>query len=461
VYVGITTLEAFDKNLEPGDMPIQSVLEPSEGVSAHLQDFAKDRPELIEKLGFLKDYKDELGRLMVFAFVRVGQVRALDYSPFRRRLEYFLKRGKGDNTMDLVRRPSPLALDRELLVKLQRKVEKITGKSNMLGIIEGVTDGVRGRLVDHYNSAHVLCKEVSLAPMRCKALRNGCPQTFHCQFHQMLPREEHRSSPLAGESFGLLPWKAAMLLLPKTDFAMGIDLGLKQEQEEIRKMAAPKKTAKDIKENAIDDSTLPLIGTWFLKWGRNGKAKKRFVYFDDGHSAICWSDKEVKESETSRSDQKPPVGLLPLHKVQDICNGVKTPVLLKVKTPKLVPHKAFSIVATDRTLDLQAESASIREKWVNGLKSRYKKFLNRQSATQDEGQDLPPKWAKKVKPYPEIYRSDLSTLKQTNRRLQTISTFKKSIEVSSSLARTGQEEADDSEVLESASGKGPRGANQV
>ena len=31
-----------------------------------------------------------------------SEVRALDYTPFRRRIEYFLKRGKGDNTTDLV-----------------------------------------------------------------------------------------------------------------------------------------------------------------------------------------------------------------------------------------------------------------------------------------------------------------------------------------------------------------------
>merc|ERR1719443_2786968 len=148
---------------------------------------------------------------------------------------YFLNRGKGQTSTDLVRRPSPLALDRELLAKLQRKVQKYTGKSNMLGIIEAVTDGVRGRLVDHYNSQHVLCKEVSLAPMRCKALRNGCPQTFHCQFHQMLPKEEQQNqsgAPLALDSFGLLPWKAAMLLLPKADFAMGLEWEEKRPEEQ-------------------------------------------------------------------------------------------------------------------------------------------------------------------------------------------------------------------------------------
>merc|ERR1719327_1777321 len=188
---------------------------------------------------------------MIFSFVRVGQVRALDYQPFRRRLEYFLKRGRGDGSTDLVRRPSPLALDRELLVKLQRKVEKITGKSNMLGIIEGVTDGVRGRLVDHYNSQHVLCKEVSLALLRCKALRNGCPQTFHCQFHQMLPREDQRSpvQSMGAGNFGLLPWKAAMLLLPKAEFAMGLDMAMDRDQEDLQELGLTSRKSSVVKKD--------------------------------------------------------------------------------------------------------------------------------------------------------------------------------------------------------------------
>ena len=91
-------------------------------------------------------------------------------------------------------------------------------KSNMLGFMEGMIDGVRARMVDHYNSQHVLCKELSLAPMWVKALRNGCPQTFHVQFHQLAKTSDsgQQSSvlPIMGDSFGLLPWKVAMLLLP-------------------------------------------------------------------------------------------------------------------------------------------------------------------------------------------------------------------------------------------------------
>lgn len=432
VYIGFTTLEIFERNFEPGDMPISAVLEPSEGVTAHLQDFNKDRPELVEKLGFLKDFKDEIGRFMIFSFVRVGQVRALDYQPFRRRLEYFLKRGRGDGSTDLVRRPSPLALDRELLVKLQRKVEKITGKSNMLGLIEAVTDGVRGRLVDHYNSQHVLCKEVSVAPMRCKALRNGCPQTFHCQFHQMLPKEDQRSGvqPM-GENLGLLPWKAAMLLLPKADFAMGLELDEKHQEEARVKTLVP--DVKVAREKTVCDTTDPativLAGTTFLKWGRNGKAKKRFIIFNESDNAIIWKDNE---------SSKNIVGAIPLSKIQDVCEGAKTPVLLQVRSTKLRQDKVWSIIATDRTLDLQAESSSQRDRWVSGLKARYKKFLQKQTTDPEALWPLPKSLEKRVKSYPEKYRSNLCELRATCKRLQSITALTKSVEATSNMTKKVQ-----------------------
>jgi len=428
VYVGVTTFEVFEKNVEPGDIPLTAVLEPSEGVLAHLQDLSKERPELLKKLGCLEEYAGEPGRLMLCAFVRVGQVRALDYTPFRRRLMYFLKRGRGDTATDLVRRPSPLALDRELLVKLQRKVEKITGKSNMLGIIEGVTDGVRGRLVDHYNSQHVLCKEVSLAPMRCKALRNGCPQTFHCQFHQMLPKEDQRPGIQSmGESFGLLPWKAAMLLLPKADFSMGMELEADKQEAQKKICVSPvKKPSKEVVE-IPDPATIALAGTMFLKWGRNGKAKKRFISFNESNNIIEWRDSDRVGAIVK--------GALPLSKIQDVCEGVKTPVLLQVRSAQLRPDRVWSIIATDRTLDLQAESPVHRERWVSGLKARYKKYLQRQIAEPEALLPLPGSLEKKVKSYPEKYRSDLCDLRATCKRLQSVPALTKNADASSNLTK--------------------------
>merc|ERR1719399_1053158 len=117
------------------EVPLSEMLKPIEGAAAHFGDIVKGNgPQQLEKMGFLQEFRSNSDRIMVFAFGRLGQVRALHYAPFGRRLEHFLKRGKATDTIDLSRRPSQLAADRELLTKLQRKVEKLTGKANLLSV---------------------------------------------------------------------------------------------------------------------------------------------------------------------------------------------------------------------------------------------------------------------------------------------------------------------------------------
>jgi len=424
VFVGLTTYEANDSTYEPGDVQLASVLEPSEGIAAHLKQYPPNDKERLKKMGFLKDYKDDLGRVMTFVFVRVGSVRALDHAPFRRRLMYFGKRGKSGNVSELVRKPSPLALDRELLVKLQRKVEQLTGKSNMLGIVEGVLDGVRARLVDHYNSQHVLCKEVALAPMRYRALRNGCPQTFHMQFHK-LPTPGSQGSPLdmlGGNSLNVLPWKVSMLLVSRSEFAVGLDID--GDAEDYDDEQSPKKSQDEVKvprampvtaavgptANLVDDkesASLVGAGSYFLKWGRNGKSKKRFIMYDENARSILW-----KNAQQDRT----PLGVIEMSKVQDICTGVTTPVLQNVRNAQLRGDRTWSIVTSDRTLDLQAESAVQRDRWVAGIKACYTAHMSGQTATTQQV-TLPKAYQKKDKAYQEKFRSNRRVLSSSTNRL--------------------------------------------
>lgn len=425
-FIGVGSLQCLDRNLEPGDVPLGAVLQPWEGLANHLREFPQeDTPEQIKRLGFLKDYKDELGKLMTFVFVRVGQVRALDYTPFRRRVLHFMTRGRGSQTTDLVRRPSPLALNRELLVKMQRKVEKLTGKSDMLGIVEGVVDGVRGRLVDHYNAQHVLCKEVSLAPMTWKALRNGKPQAFHLQFHQLQSPGERQMQSLQmpslmapqGDSWGLLPWKVSMLLLPKADFNMGLNITAEPAQPPV----AVTETEKS-QPTIADPVAVVLEGANFLKWGRNGKPKKRFVYYDEDLEAIVWKNEET---------DKQLIGAIPLSKIQDVCTGLQTPVLQRVRSSKLCADRVLSIVAAERTLDLQAETVDQQQRWVAGLKARYKQHIQQQDLEGDTAVKLPKALERRIKVYPDRFRSDRCTLKSTYKKLQAVSALGKSLLTSS------------------------------
>merc|ERR1712232_1301978 len=129
-------------------------------------------------------------------------------------------------------------------------------------------------------------------------------------------------------------------------------------------------------------------GANFLKWGRNGKAKPRFVFFDEGLEAIVWKSSEK---------DKLPIGAIPLGKVQDICTGVQTPVLHKVRGTTFQPDKVFSIVAAERTLDLQADSLVQRDTWVSGMKARYKTYVRDHGPEMEAPMPLPKNIEKKVR----------------------------------------------------------------
>eukprot|EP00746_Dinoflagellata_sp_MGD_P011964 gnl/MRDRNA2_/MRDRNA2_125305_c0_seq1.p1 gnl/MRDRNA2_/MRDRNA2_125305_c0~~gnl/MRDRNA2_/MRDRNA2_125305_c0_seq1.p1 ORF type:complete len:1133 (+),score=269.09 gnl/MRDRNA2_/MRDRNA2_125305_c0_seq1:131-3529(+) len=423
LYVGMNALEAVEGPVDPGavsEVPLSEMLKPVEGAASHFGDIVKGNgPQQLEKMGFLKEFRANSDRVMIFAFGRLGQVRALHYAPFGRRLELFLKKGKSTETVDLLRRPSQLAAERELLTKLQRKVEKLTGKAHLLSVIEGITDGVRVRLVDHYNKKHVLCKEVSMAPMRLTALRNGSPPSFHLQFHQKLKREERRSTPMPpqGEAFGLLPWKVAMLLLPKADFDTGLPQQQVDEEDKSKEKEAEKEKAKTAlgkaKADVADPTTTVLAGMTFLKWCRNQKAKPRFVIYDDVKNEIQWKNNK---------DDKAPIGVIPISKVQDICTGISTPVLEQVRSNKLRAERVFSIVTAERTLDLQAGSTAYRELWVAGLKSWYKKYVQGSQGSAGGADDGS---GSKQKPYPQQFRSDRRALSLTYTKLSAVTALSK------------------------------------
>jgi hypothetical protein len=473
LFVGVTMLDQQDDDNESNVVPIVSVLEPWGGAASHLREVSGDEEEeLLEKLGFLrecvaKDGKCSIqeGKVLTCLFGRCGQVRALDYTPFRRRMMKFLVRGMGVNSTDLVRRPSPLALDRELLVKLQRRVQLLVGKSMSMGVVEGVVDGVKARMVDHYNSQHVLCKEVSLAPLRCKALHNGNPQTFHMQLHQLLKSGDGTTRDSLGSlnsKFGLLPWKVAMLLLPKADFVMAVEMtdqGFRKSllpdlDQGVGRLVSQQSTSTSQAErvSGIDPIQAVNTGATFSKWGKNGKFQKRFVVFQEDHDVIVWKKGE--------SDSKI-IGVLPLASVQDICIGptLQTPVLQKARShPKMRPDRLLSVIANDRTLDLQAETTDIQQRWLQGLKERFKMHVQNHLQTEDDAiYALPKHLIKKQKKYPEKFRSDLCALRSSYRMVQANAALGRLLtrgsQAGSSLPGDPPEQDADREELGSASGR--------
>eukprot|EP00811_Abedinium_folium_P032576 NODE_560_length_2929_cov_19.995717.p1 GENE.NODE_560_length_2929_cov_19.995717~~NODE_560_length_2929_cov_19.995717.p1 ORF type:complete len:935 (-),score=198.31 NODE_560_length_2929_cov_19.995717:125-2638(-) len=416
LYIALTTYQKFDATTEPGDVTVGSVLEPIEGVAAHIRPVPEDeeisRQERLHSLRKVYKYADQaeckddrdnlLDRLLLCAFVQVGQVNAQHYAPFWRRLAHFADRGKAKDSV--LKHSSREAANRDMLVDLHRAVEHATGKSNAMGIIEGITHGVRGRLVEYYNQQHVLCRDCSLLPLRFKLMRNGNPQMLHLQFYQMLRplSEASTCQPLtmSSDPFGMLPWKLGMVLLPRADYMLNGDFGL-TEPELVAISSAHQYTSVSSTTQILNASPDVLSGQVLLKWNRHGRWQKRFVEFDSTHQAIVWRDNEHAHI----------AGLLPISSVNDITAGICTPVLEKVRHAKLRPAQVFSIITSERTLDLQADSRYMQEVWVLSLKRLYKNSMPQE--TDSSGiTPLPRHLEKKVKVYPEKLRSDRHTFKQ-------------------------------------------------
>lgn len=160
-------------------------------------------------------------------------------------------------------------------------------------------------------------------------------------------------------------------------------------------------------------------GAWFQKWGRNGAAKKRWVLYDEGLEAIVWRNKQT---------DKEPLGVLPIAKVQDIVVGVRTPVLEKVAAKKKFQEgHALSVVSSDRTLDLEANTPQERDRWVTALKTRYKKYMQRQSSEGEAALVLPKGLDKKLKIYPDKFRSNHCEMSRTHKKLQAMQALTKTM----------------------------------
>jgi len=219
-----------------------------------------------------------------------------------------------------------------------------------------------------------------------------------------------------------------MLLLPKADFDTGLPQQQVDEDAQAKEKEAEKEKAKTAlgkaKGDIADPTTTVLAGMTFLKWCRNQKAKQRFVIYDDVKNELQWKNSK---------DDKVPIGVIPISKIQDICTGISTPVLEQVRKRELRAERVFSIVTAERTLDLQAGSTAYRELWVAGLKSWYKKYVQNtqggNTGSHEESNHA------KSKPYPQQFRSDRRALSLTYTKLSAVSALSKGAPKNSSNAK--------------------------
>merc|ERR1719163_645179 len=99
-----------------------------------------------------------------------------------------------------------------------------------------------------------------------------------------------------------------MLLLPKADFAMGLDISIEKDREDdIKKIAQPQKpgnaaVGSERPQEAEANLQVAVQGMWFSKWGRNGNYKKRWVRFDEKYNCLVW--------QASKTDNGVPQGVI-------------------------------------------------------------------------------------------------------------------------------------------------------
>ena len=240
-------------------------------------------------------------------------------------------------------------------------------------------------------------------------------------------------SMIADGGVNLLPWKTSMMLLPQDDFHCTAGSDKKTPRREPspspRKVSENKRKGSSALRNRLGSTSTgvmatstPLEAAFFLKWCRNGRAKRRYVEFDDGLKAIVWKDHAAAKN----------AGVFPLSNIQDICMGIVTPVTRQAaETPpvlcrrpksgqRLDPNLLISIIAEDRTLDLQALSLQQHQRWADGLISRFRSHM--ENSTEVPGQV-------QYRPYPQRLRSDRCELRLTCERLHSMTSFSTTVQV--------------------------------
>lgn len=112
-------------------------------------------------------------------------------------------------------------------------------------------------------------------------------------------------------------------------------------------------------------------GGTFLKFGRAGDPHERTVWLSDDAEQIHWGEwipLSEKEKERGKFPQRKSGGYLKVKNLLKVVIGCTTPVFERQRQ-QASPSKCFSIVAKDRTLDLQSDSTENRDDWVLAFRS--------------------------------------------------------------------------------------------
>lgn len=111
-------------------------------------------------------------------------------------------------------------------------------------------------------------------------------------------------------------------------------------------------------------------GDIFLKYGRRGSPHERCVFLLMDPQRLCWQNKE-------RNGE---IKFILTEQIHDVELGsTRTKVFQKYNIPAELDERCFSIIAENRTLDLQARSKEVRSSWV-----KYFQLIAKDNAKQRE-----------------------------------------------------------------------------
>lgn len=114
-------------------------------------------------------------------------------------------------------------------------------------------------------------------------------------------------------------------------------------------MLKPKSFSKELME-----------GIKVIKHGRRGKPHGRIIFCDASGTRLFWQNiGDTLKTNVDRSIVMP--------RISNVLSGQKTEVFQRSGTPQDA-NKYVSLIAGDRTLDIEAESAEEAQRWISGFK---------------------------------------------------------------------------------------------
>ncbi|KAI9114203.1 hypothetical protein K1719_014853 [Acacia pycnantha] len=116
-------------------------------------------------------------------------------------------------------------------------------------------------------------------------------------------------------------------------------------------------------------------GACLLKYGRRGKPKFCQIRLSNDESALIWfSGKEEKH--------------LKLSHISRIISGQRTPIFQRYPRPEK-EYQSFSLIYSDRSLDLICKDKDEAEVWFSGLKALISRFHNQKRRTESRSDGFP------------------------------------------------------------------------